>query len=165
MSCYDEGVLVAAVAVAVAIGVAGTVVPTVPGLGLVAAATLAYGVVEGFGPGGTVAFGLVAAVGIAGTAAGFVIPQRAAGAAGATRASLLLGMVGAVIGFFAIPVVGLPVGGVAGVYAGERLRTGDHVVAWRATKATIRGFGLATLAQLVAGLVMAAIWVVWVVVA
>jgi uncharacterized protein YqgC (DUF456 family) len=162
MSCYDEGVLVAAVAVAVAIGVAGTVVPMVPGLGLVAAATLAYGLVEGFGAGGTVAFALIVAVGIAGTAAGLVIPRRAAGAAGATRGSLLLGMLGAVIGFFAIPVVGLPVGGIAGVYVGERVRTGDHAVAWRATKATVRGFGLATIAQLVAGLVMAAIWAVWV---
>lgn len=164
MSCYDDDVLVAAVAVAVAVGVAGTVVPMVPGLGLVAAATLLYGVLDGFGTGGAVAAALIVAVGLAGTAAGFVIPKRAAGAAGATRASLALGAVGAVIGFFAIPVVGLPVGGVAGIYLGERARTKDHGAAWRATTATVRGFGLATLAQLAAGLVMALVWVVWVIV-
>ena len=154
--------LVAAVAVAIAIGVVGTVVPLLPGLLLIIAAALAYGVVDGFGTTGTVAAALIVAVGIAGTAAGVIIPKRAAGAAGAPRSSLLVGGVGAVVGFFALPVIGLPIGGVVGIYLSERLRTGDGDVAWRTTRATVRGFGLATLAQLAAALLMAAIWVVWV---
>lgn len=154
--------LVAAVALAIAVGVAGTVVPVVPGLGLVAAAAVAYGVVEGFGAVGTVAVIVIVAIGIAGTVAGFLIPQRAAGAAGAPRSSMLLGAVGAVIGFCAIPVVGLPLGGIVGIYVSERLRTRDPEVARRTTLATVKGFGLATLAQLAAGLLMAAVWVVWV---
>lgn len=154
--------LVAAVALAIAVGVAGTVVPMVPGLGLIVAATLMYGAVAGFGSTGTVAAALIVAVGVGGTIAGIAIPKRAAGAAGAPRSSLLIGALGAVIGFFAVPVIGLPLGGVAGIYVGERLRTGDGAAAWRATRATVRGFGLATLAQLAAALLMAAIWVVWV---
>lgn len=154
--------LVAAVAVAIAIGVVGTVVPLLPGLLLIIGAALAYGVVDGFGTTGTVAALLIVAIGVAGTIAGIAIPKRAAGAAGAPRSSLLIGALGAVIGFFAVPVIGLPLGGVAGIYAGERLRTGDGAAAWRATRATVRGFGLATLAQLAAALLMAAIWVVWV---
>ncbi|HEX4906067.1 MAG TPA: DUF456 domain-containing protein [Acidimicrobiales bacterium] len=154
--------LVAAVAIAIAVGVAGTVVPMVPGLGLIVVATLVYGVVDGFGSTGTVAAALIVAIGVAGTIAGVAIPKRAAGAAGAQRSSLLIGALGAVIGFFAVPVIGLPLGGVAGIYVGERLRTGDGDAAWRATRATVRGFGLATLAQLAAALVMAVIWVVWV---
>lgn len=154
----------ALVAVAMAVGVAGTVVPLVPGLGLVAAAALAYGAVEGFGTTGTVAFVVILALGVAGTVAGVVVPHRAAGRAGAPRSSLLLGALGAVIGFFAVPVVGLPLGGVAGIYVGERMRTGDGAAAWRATRATLRGFGLAALVQMAAGLAMAAVWVVWVLV-
>ena len=154
----------ALVAVAIAVGVAGTIVPLVPGLGLVAAAALAYGVIEGFGAVGTVAFVVILALGVAGTAAGVVLPHRAAGRAGAPRSSLLLGAVGAVIGFFAVPVVGLPLGGVAGIYLGERLRTGDGATAWVATRATLKGFGVAALVQLAAGLAMAAVWVVWVLV-
>ena len=157
--------LVAAVAIAIAIGVIGTVVPMIPGLGLITAAAVVYGAVEGFGSTGTVAVALIIAVGGAGAAAGFVIPNRAAGAAGAPRSSLVLGGIGAVIGFFAVPVIGMPLGGVVGIYVGERLRTGDGAAAWRTTRATVRGFGLAALAQLAAGLVMAAIWLVWVVVA
>jgi hypothetical protein len=134
----------------------------VPGLGLIVVATLLYGVVDGFGSTGTVAAALIVVIGIVGTVAGVVIPKRAAGAAGATRASLAVGGIGAVVGFFAIPVIGLPLGGVVGIYVSERMRTGDGAAAWRTTLATVRGFGLAALAQLAAALVMAAVWVVWV---
>ena len=154
--------LVAGVAVLVAVGVIGTILPMLPGLALIVAATLLYGVVDGFGATGTVAMALIVAVGVAGTVAGLLVPKRAAGAAGAPRSSMLIGAVGAVIGFFAVPIVGLPLGGVVGIYVGERLRTGDGDAAWRTTRATVRGFGLAALAQLGAALVMAAIWVVWV---
>ena len=39
------------------------------------------------------------------------------------RAPSVLGMVAAVVGFFVPPVVGLHLGGVVGVYAGELQRT------------------------------------------
>ena len=159
----DSSVVVALVAVAMAVGIAGTVVPLVPGLGLVAAAALAYGIVEGFGGVGVVAFAVIVALFVAGTAAGIVLPKRAAGGAGASRTSLLVGAVGAVIGFFAVPIVGLPLGGAVGVFVGELARSGDRSVAWRSTKATLKGFGVATLVQLGAGLAMAVVWVVWVV--
>jgi uncharacterized protein YqgC (DUF456 family) len=109
-----------------------------------------------------VAFSLVTVLAIAGALVGWVVPARVAGASGAARASILLGVVAAIVGFFALPVVGLPVGGVAGVYAGELLRTRDGMAAWRATRATIRGFGLAALLQFALALAMTATWVVWV---
>jgi uncharacterized protein YqgC (DUF456 family) len=160
-----DTVVVVLVAVAMAVGVVGTVVPLVPGLALVVAAALAYGVAEGFGGGGVVAFVVIVVLGVAGTAAGVVVPQRAAGSAGAPRRSLLLGAVGAVVGFFVIPVLGFPLGGAIGIYVAEHWRTGDSGAAWRTTKATLKGFGLAAILQLAAGLAMAAVWVVWVVVA
>ena len=157
----DSSVVVALVAVAMAVGIAGTVVPLVPGLGLIAAAALAYGLLEGFGAVGAVAFALIAGLAAAGTVAGLVLPKRAAGGAGAPRSSLLVGAVGAVIGFFVVPVVGLPLGGAVGIFVAELARSGDRGVAWRTTVATVKGFGLATLAQLVAGLLMAFVWVFW----
>jgi uncharacterized protein YqgC (DUF456 family) len=155
-------VVVALVALAIAIGAVGTVVPLIPGLALVWAATLAYGLIEGFGTTGTVAFSVVTVLALVGALAGWVLPARVAGAAGAARSSILLGVAGAIVGFFVLPVVGLPVGGVAGVYAGELQRTRDGVAAWRATRATIAGFGLAALVQFGLALAMTATWVVWV---
>jgi uncharacterized protein YqgC (DUF456 family) len=141
------------------------VVPLVPGLALVWGAALAYGLVEGFDTTGTVAFTLMTVLAVVGTLAGWVVPARVAGKAGAARSSILLGLVAAVVGFFVIPVVGLAVGGVAGVYAGELQRTGDRDAAWRTTRATLTGFGLAALAQLGIAMAMAAVWAAWVVIA
>jgi uncharacterized protein YqgC (DUF456 family) len=157
-----DGVLIALVAITMAVGIAGTVVPLVPGLGLVVAAALVYGLIAGFGAVGAVAFVVILALAILGTVAGVMLPHRAAGHAGAPRSSLLVGAAGAVIGFFVVPVVGLPLGGAVGVYAGELLRTREAAVAWRTTKATLKGFGVASLVQLAAGLAIAAVWITWV---
>jgi uncharacterized protein YqgC (DUF456 family) len=154
--------VVALVAIVMVVGVVGTVVPLVPGLGLVLAAAVGYGLAEGFGTVGAVALSVIAALAVAGTAAGIVLPGRAAGRTGAPRRSLALGALGAVLGFFVLPVVGLPIGGAVGIYVAERLRTGDGAVAWRSTTATLKAFGLATLVQLAAGLAMVLTWAIWV---
>ena len=159
-----EPVVVLLVAAAMAVGLVGTVVPVVPGLGLVWLAGLVYGLVEGFGTVGLVAFALMTALGAAGTAAGVVVPRRAATAAGAARSSLWLGALLAIVGFFVIPVVGLPLGGALGIQLGEQLRTRDRRSAWRTTRATLTGFGLAALIQLATGVAMVVVWATWVVV-
>ena len=66
--------------------------------------------------------------------------------------------------FFVVPVVGLPLGGALGVYIGERLRLDDGAAAWATTKATLKGFGVATLVQFAAALAMTFTWVAWVVI-
>lgn len=154
--------VVVLVALVMAVGVVGTVVPFVPGLGLVAAAAVGYGLAEGFGAVGLVATAVIIALALAGTAAGVVLPSRAAGHAGASRTSLAAGALGAVIGFFVVPVVGLPLGGAVGIYVAERIRSGDDTAAWRTTTATLKGFGLAALAQLATAFAMILTWVGWV---
>ena len=155
---YRRGVVAALVLLAMLAGLVGTIVPAFPGLVLVLGAAVLYGAVEGWN---LVALVLIAALFVAGTAAGIVLPSRAAGGAGAAGTSLLVGAVGAAIGFFAIPVVGMPLGGALGIYLGERARTGTHEQAWRATLATLKGFGVGALAQLAAGVLMVLVWVAW----
>jgi uncharacterized protein len=147
-----------------AVGALGTIVPLVPGISLVWAAGLVYGLDRGFGAVGVVALAVMTSLGVAATVGGYVVPKRRARGAGASRATVWLGVVGAVVGFFVVPVVGLPIGGVLGIYVGERLRTGDTVTAWRATRATIAGFGIAVLVQFAAAMSMIAVWVVWVII-
>jgi uncharacterized protein YqgC (DUF456 family) len=153
--------MVGLVALAMAVGVVGTLVPVLPGLALVWAAGLAYGFAEGFGTVGTAAMVVMTALAIAGQAAGWLLPKRAAAAAGAHKRSVWLGALGAVVGFFVIPVVGVAVGGLAGIYAAEWQRTRDPALAWNATRRTLVGFGLATLAQFGAALAMVATWLGW----
>ena len=158
----DDSVLIALVAAAMTIGVVGTVVPAVPGLGLVWAAALLYGLAIGFDDVGAVAFTLITSLALAGTIVGFVVPQRAAARGGAARSSMWFGGVLAMVGFVVVPVVGALLGGVLGVFLGELARTRDVATAWRATVATIKGIGVAGVVQLLIGLAMVAVWLSWV---
>lgn len=162
-AAVSDGELVGVLAVVMAVGAVGTVVPLLPGLGLIWLAGLVYGIDQGFDAVGAAAFTVMTVLGVAATVAGYVVPQRRASVAGAPRSSVLLGVAGAVVGFFVVPIVGLPLGGVLGIYAGEHLRTRDPAAAWRATRATIVGFGVAALVQFLTALVMIATWVAWVV--
>jgi uncharacterized protein YqgC (DUF456 family) len=156
--------LVPLLGLVMAVGAVGTVVPLVPGISLVWGAGLVYGLDQGFGAVGVVAFAVMTGLAAAATVAGYVVPKRRATRAGASRATVWLGVAGAMVGFFVVPVVGLPVGGVLGIYLGERLHTGDTVAAWRATRATVIGFGIAALVQFAAALSMIGVWVVWLIV-
>ena len=159
----DDSVVTALVAAAMAVGVVGTVVPVVPGLALVWAAALVYGLAVGFGNLGAVAFTIITGLALAGIVIGFLVPKRAAARGGAARSSLWFGGVLALVGFAVVPVVGVVLGGVLGVFLGEIARTRDTAAAWQATVATIKGFGVAGVAQLMIGVAMVAVWVPWVV--
>ena len=87
----DDALLIALVAVAMAVGIVGTVVPVLPGLVLVWAAALMYGLVAGFGPVGAAAFVVITALALAGIVVGVVVPQRVSARGGASPASRLLG--------------------------------------------------------------------------
>lgn len=156
--------LVLGVAAVMAVGLIGTVVPALPGLLLVWGAGLVYGVVAGFSTVGVVALAVMTMLLGVGLAMGYVLPKRAGERSGAARSSLRLGIVGAVIGFFVIPVLGLPIGGALGVLAGEYNRMNSWPAAWTSTRAVIGGFGLAILAEFAAGVAMVATWAVWVLV-
>lgn len=152
------------VAIVMLIGLAGTVVPVLPGLALVWVAGLAYGLVAGFGTVGTIVFSAMTLLALAGTAAKFALPHRGGAARGAPASSLLAGFVGAIVGLVVIPVLGLPVGAVAGVWLAETARLGDARAAWHVTVGVVIGFGLGALAEFALGLAMIGCWVVWVVV-
>jgi uncharacterized protein len=149
------------VAIAMAVGLVGTIVPLVPGLLIIWVAGLVYGLIEGFGTLGGVAFAVMTLLLAMGTAGSYVLPHRAGVLAGAGKTSLRLGLVGAVIGFFVIPVLGLPIGAVAGVLLGERQRLGDWGAAWGTTRKVVVGFGFGALAEFGSGALMFGTWLIW----
>ena len=149
------------VALVMAVGLIGTLLPFVPGLPLIWAAALGFGVSEGFETTGWTAMILITLLLAAGIAAKVVLPQRRASAAGAPRSTLMFAALTGVVGFFVIPVVGLPLGALLGVVVAEHRRTNDWSAAWRSTKQVVIGFGLGTLVEMGAGVAMIACWVVW----
>lgn len=151
------------VALVMAIGVVGVLVPLLPGLLLVAGAGLVWALAESSSFGWVVFTAMLVVLGV-GTAAKYVLPARQLSAAGAPRSTLLVGAVGAVVGFFVIPVVGLLVGGVVGVYVAEYRRLHEGPAAWRSTVVTLKAIGLGVIIELLAGIVATGIWALAVVV-
>lgn len=160
-----SGLLTVLVGVAIAVGIAGTLIPVLPGLGLVMAAGIFYGFVAGWDTTGVVAVVVMGLLLVAGTAAKYVLADRSTGLGGAPRRSLLLGAAGAVVGFFVIPVVGVVLGGLAALAAAEYQRLGGWEPARRSTLTTLRGVGIGVALEAVAGVAMALTWLAWVVLA
>jgi len=154
----DLGTLVL-IGLAMAVGLVGVVIPVVPGLLLVGLAGLGWAILaDGAGP--WIIFGVMVAVLGVGTVAKYVLPSRTLRQAGAPVSTLVLGAVGGIVGFFAIPVIGLLVGAVAGIYLGELRRLSDSRSAGRSTLATLKAIGIGLLIELLAGVVAVAIWFV-----
>lgn len=147
--------------VAILVGLAGIVVPILPGTLLMAVAMLAWAAEYG----GRVAWGFaIAAVLVlaVGQVVKYALPGKRLKATVPTS-TLLVGGVGAVVGFFVIPVVGALAGFPIGIYLAERARVGAEA-AWPSTKAALKAVGVSILIEFVAGVVAAALWVVGVVV-
>jgi uncharacterized protein YqgC (DUF456 family) len=64
------------------------------------------------------------------------------------------------VGFFVVPVVGLLLGFVLGVYLAERGRLGQHQAAWTSTVVALKAAGVSMLIELLTGLLMAATWAI-----
>jgi uncharacterized protein YqgC (DUF456 family) len=150
----------ALVGAAMAVGVLGVVLPLLPGLLLIWAAGLWWTIADGGGPARWAVFAVLTALLVAGTVTKYVLPARSAAARGAPASTLLAGAVGAVIGFFVIPVVGLVVGGVAGIFLAELARLGDTRQAGIATRAALVAIGVGVLVELTAALAMVLTWLV-----
>jgi uncharacterized protein len=145
------------VGLAIGVGLVGVVVPVLPGALLVWAAILVWsGVTQ------TTSGWVVLAVATVSVAAAqvvkYVIPDRQLRAGGVPRRSIVLGGLLALVGFFLVPVIGLFIGFVGGVYLSERRRLREHDAAWRATMLAARAAGVSVVIELAGALVAALSW-------
>jgi uncharacterized protein YqgC (DUF456 family) len=147
------------VAVAIAVGLIGILVPLVPGSILVLGAIAVWAFVERT----TVAWvTLGIAVVILGAAllVKYLWPMKRMRTADVGTWSLLAGGVLGIIGFFVVPVVGLVLGFVLGVYLAELALRRDHRLAWASTVHAIKGVALSVGVELAGALLATMVWVV-----
>ena len=142
------------------VGIVGVFIPVLPGLLLIWAAGIAWVWADGAGPGRIAVGVLLTILLVGGTVAKYVSPARSATGAGAPRSTLVLGALGAVAGFFLIPVLGVVVGGVGAVYLAEQARLRDPRGAWRSTWVVLRAIGIGMLVELATAVVMFGTWLV-----
>jgi uncharacterized protein YqgC (DUF456 family) len=152
------------IAVAIAVGLVGIIVPVLPGTVLILAAIVVWAIVEGGAAAWTSCAIAVAILGAA-QALKYAVPGRRLQVHGVPASTLAAAGVLAIVGFFVIPVVGLVVGFVAGVYLAEVARLRNARRAMASTAAAVRAVGLAIAIELVGGLLAAAAWLVGVIAA
>ncbi|GCD89435.1 DUF456 domain-containing protein [Nocardioides sp. LS1] len=150
------------VALVIAVGLVGIIVPVLPGSVLVLLGILAWAVSLGTATAWTVA-GLAAVLLVGGTVVKYVVPGRRLKASGIPASTQWMGAALGFVGFFVVPVVGLFLGFVLGVYLAEVGRVGQDR-AWPSTKAALRVVGLSILIELVAALAATWVWIIGVVV-
>lgn len=145
------------VALAIAVGLVGILVPLLPGLLLVYVAILVWAVVEHTVV-SWVTLGIVTVLIGVTTAVKYLWPVRRMRAAEVPTSTLLVGAALGVVGFFVIPVLGLALGFVGGVYLAELSRRRDQRRAWASTVHAVKGVALSVGVELAGGLAAAVVW-------
>lgn len=146
------------VGLVILVGLVGIVVPVLPGSILILGAVLVWTVSDGSGTAWTV-FAVATIVLVLGAIVKYVIPGRGLRSAGVPNRTIMFGGLLGIVGFFVIPVIGLVIGFVLGVYLSEVRRVGRHL-AWPSTVAAMKAVGLSIFVELVAGFLAAGVWAV-----
>jgi uncharacterized protein YqgC (DUF456 family) len=145
------------VALVIAVGLIGIVVPLLPGVLLVYGAILVWAVAE-HTVASWVTLAIVTVLLAATTAVKYSWPMRRMHRADVPSSSLLAGAVLGIVGFFVLPVLGLVLGFVMGVYLAELLHRRDQRLAWASTVHAIKGVALSVGVELAGALGVTAIW-------
>jgi len=158
MDVTDTGGTVTLIsALVILAGILGVLIPVLPGLLLCWAGVLLWALLGDAGAAGWAVLGVATAVAVAGAVVKYLWPGRRLKSTGVPTASLVAGGVLGVIGFFVVPVVGLVLGFVLGIWLAERTRLGAGR-AWPSTRQALAAVGLSMLVEFAAALGIAAVW-------
>lgn len=159
MDLTDTGTAVDVIAgIAIVLGVLGVVIPVLPGLLLSWCGVLFWALLGDAGAGRWAVLAVATLVAGLGALIKYLIPGKRLKAAGVPNSALLAGGLLGLVGFFVVPVVGLILGFVLGVFLVERVRLGPGQ-AWPSTKEALGAAGMAMLIEFTAALAVLVIWV------
>lgn len=147
--------------VMIVVGLVGIVVPVLPGLLLVWAGVTVWALARHDTAGWT-ALAVATVLTVAGTLVKYLLPGRRLRSAGVGWPTLAAGAGLGVVGFFVIPIVGLFVGFVLGIYLAERVRLDPRgsATAWQSTRAALTAIGWSIAIELATGLLVTTSWAV-----
>lgn len=147
------------VALAIAVGLVGIVVPVLPGGLLVIAAIGVWAYVEST-VASWVTFGIAGAMFGAAEIIKYTWPVKRMRQAQVRTSVLVIGALAGIVGFFVVPVIGLLIGFVAGVFAAELAIRRDFIRAWASTVHALKGVALSVGVELAGALLATVAWVV-----
>lgn len=149
--------MTALAAVLIAVGLLGIVIPLLPGLVLIWAGIAVWAIGRSE-PSGWLVLGAASVVLALGLLLKYLLPGRRMREAGVPWITLAVGSVLGVLGFFVIPVLGLPIGFVLGIFLAELGRLGESRPAWASARTAVTAVGLSLLIEFGAGLIATTVW-------
>ncbi|MGN7778914.1 DUF456 domain-containing protein [Mycolicibacterium sp. 22603] len=154
---------IVAVALAIAVGLVGIIVPILPGGLLVLGAIGVWAYVEGTTT-SWVTFGIAGTLFVVSEIVKYTWPVQRMRRAEVRTSVLVVGGVAGIVGFFVIPVIGLLIGFVLGVYLAELATRRNPTRAWASTVHALKGVALSVGVELTGALLATIVWVVGVLV-
>ncbi len=145
------------VGVVITFGLIGIAVPFLPGVAVVIAALAFWAYDVGTREAWAV-FGIATTAVVISQVAKYALPRRRLREAGVPPLAIAVGAAAGLVGFFVIPVIGLLVGFVGGIYVTMLRRGSDQRTARNATYGALKAVGLSLLAELAGGLLAASTW-------
>jgi uncharacterized protein YqgC (DUF456 family) len=139
------------------LGLGGVLVPGVPGSWLVWAAVMWWALKDPRPLAWAVLVGATVALFLS-QVVRWALPPRRLRESGATPRMAVYAGIGALAGFFLIPVIGAIPGFMGGIYLCERLRLGRHGEARTALRTAMRSGGSSVLAELFTCLLITGAW-------
>ena len=156
----SETVVTILCGLAILVGVAGIIIPVLPGSVLVGVSLLAWAIWGGAGTLGWVIFAVAMVFVAAGMTAGAVLTGRKLKQHAIPSRSVVVALAAGVVGMFVIPVVGLFAGFAAGLLVSEFLRTRNFPTAARSSWAALKATGLGMLAEFGLACLAASTWLI-----
>jgi uncharacterized protein YqgC (DUF456 family) len=139
------------------------VVPILPGLVVIWAAALGYGLAAGFGTLGWIIFAVLTVLMLAGNLIDNLLMGTSAHKQGAPWWVILVALLAAIIGSFVIPIpiIGGVLAALLTLFGVEWLRCKDWRKALNSLKGMLIGWGWAFVIRFIIGIVMIGLWLIW----
>ena len=163
MAELSENILAVFTVVGMLVALIGAFMPILPGSIIAWISLLAYSLATGWSDFGYAWFGGMSVLLVVTGSAEWWLPLLGAKATGASKRSLLFGIVGALLGLFLFPPFGSIIGYALGVLIGSYVEHRDLQMAFKASLGNLAGQGVAAIVELVGILIVLGlfIWLVF----
>jgi uncharacterized protein len=158
----SESILNIVIFLSMLVGLAGLVIPIFPGLVVIWIGGLAYGIITGFEFPAWLIFSILTIIMITGSLLDNVIMGKQAHKQGASWVSIIMAILFGIVGTFIIPIIGGFLGALLGIFITEWIRRKNWREAINASSGLAVGCGWAIILRFGLGVVMIALWGVWV---
>ena len=158
----SESILNIVILLTMLVGLLGLVIPIFPGLVIIWIGGLAYGLITGFEFPAWLIFSFLTVIMIVGSLLDNFVMGKQAHKQGASLLSIVLAIVFGIVGTFIIPIIGGFIGAILALFIAEWIRRKNWREAINATSGLAVGCGWAVVLRFGLGVVMIALWGVWV---